>query len=730
MILVPSVGFAQSTSVTWETLGNTSDSYTQRITIKGDMDFQRLAFNMFARPMSPANPMDTIAELVPGYYYIASQRLAQGADSVSIDIVTKGMFIHSSYAPDGFHRVEHDGSTSSVKYTRRPIDRAIQWSGGKTDNMPYGDEIYRQNQNLATDWRPGVYDIIPSFKKVTLTGGESQIPQDLHFEITDNDNPEYYKIVLNNGKLTISANDSVTCRNAFTVLLNNVLAQNGPTYPNVIIEDWPDMPYRGLMVDIVRNYQTPETIIKVLGYMALFRLNKLHFHICDDEAWRLQIQSLPELTRVGARRGYTLDEKDYLVQIYSGDGDPDSDKGVSNGYFTRQDFIHVIRTAHAMGIDVIPEIESPGHARAAIKAMESRYRSTGDDCCRLIHDGDTSAYTSAQAYHDNVMNPALPGPYRFMETVIDEIKSIYEEAGVPLVAIHIGGDEVPHGAWNGSETAKKFIADNNIDGEKGLHAYFVERIAKILADRGIPMSGWQEIAVGHPDRYNARILPQVYSVNCWSTLGEQGSVTDRAVQAGYPIVLSNVDHFYLDQCYNHHPEEPGLYWGGTVDEFSSFHGYPDKLCPTAKNAKGKVIGLSGHVFAETLRSPQMLELYLMPKMLGLAERAWNNDTTYTDAQFNTIIGNKVLPLLSGADVNFHLRQPGITIDDGKIKMNSPYNNIGEIRYTLDASEPTLQSELYTCPIQMHAGIKPSDIRARLFLHGKASLTTRLPENRH
>ena len=176
-----------------------------------------------------------------------------------------------------------------------------------------------------------------------------------------------------------------------------------------MVEDYPDFHYRGLMIDVSRNFIPLSQVQSVVYKMASLRMNRLHFHIVDDEAWRLEIPGLPELTSVGARRGYTTDEKDFLAQLFAGNGDPNSTGGTANGYITREEFKDFIAFCYSLGIEVIPEIESPGHARAAIKSMEARYRNTGDDTYLLREYGDT-VFTSAQSFHDNIMNPALPGP--------------------------------------------------------------------------------------------------------------------------------------------------------------------------------------------------------------------------------------------------------------------------------------------------------------------------------
>ncbi|MCD8386752.1 MAG: family 20 glycosylhydrolase [Bacteroidales bacterium] len=727
-LMVPALALAAScsapkekqTSVSWQIIENTDSNYLHRVVVKGDLDFDRLGFNAFARKMHAVNPQDTIIEIVPGYYMISSPRLAQGGDSVVIDIVTRGSFSSRAYAPDGFHRIESDLSTTPVAYTRMPITERKQWKrpSGR-DVMPYGPEVYDINEQIFASQTPCAYAAVPSFKSVKMTQGSSATPLKSRISIAPQSHAEGYTIEVRDDSVIVTAADQRVAQQALYSFQSQI-ESGSAQLPNAVITDYPDLPYRSLMLDISRNYQTPETMKRMVDYMAQYRLNTLHFHAVDDEAWRIEIKPLPELTEVGGRRGFTTDEHNYLAQIFCGDGNPQNLQGTSNGYFTRDEFIDFIKYAHNRGVDVIPEIESPGHARAAIKAMEKRYRESGDASYRLIHDGDTSEYTSAQAFHDNVMNPALPGPYKFMETVVDELKAMYDEAGVPLVAIHIGGDEVAHGAWNGSSVAQEFMKEHGLEDQTQLHGYFVEQIAQMLQQKGIPMSGWQEIGVGHTDEYNAKMAPNVHSVNVWQTIGRNGNVPQLAVEAGYNTVLSNVNHFYMDMKYNDHPEEMGLNWGGTVDEFKALHGIPARLCQAGKKAKGKVIGISGQLFAETMRSPEMMESFLFPKMLGLAERAWNVDSTYSDTEFNSIIAMREIPRYEREGRNFHLRQPGIKMaDDGSIHMNSPYPD-AQIRYTLDGSEPSAESALYSGPFDK---AETEQVRARLYFKGKESLTS-------
>lgn len=722
------------TTVMWETLGDIQDDngwhYVQRITVTGDTDMKGLAFNQFARRMAMLNPADTLTEIVPGYYLITSPRLSNGADSVVFEIDTRGYLVNCSYAPDGFHRVMNDNSPAPVNLLRMQMtDPGIHQAFNRPD-YPKAADIYAFNESLKTDYIPGVYDILPSFKEIEIIKGKDVTNPKIEILTGEKyavaNRPNYATILVKDGKATITAATQKAANSARRVFEAKVIEQvgNNSMPPARLVYD-PDFEWRGMMIDIARNFQTPETLIAILNMMADNGLNKLHFHPVDDEAWRLELPSLPELTAIGSRRGWATDESDHLFQIFTGDGNPDNLKGTSNGLYTRSDMIRVLQTARDLGIDVVPEIESPGHARAAIKAMEARAKA-GDPSYRLIHDGDTSKYTSAQSFHDNIMNPALESTYKFMETVIDDIIALYDEAGVELTGIHIGGDEVPRGAWSGSSVAQQFMKDNGIADERALHAYFVRRVANILAERGVPMYGWQEIALNHGDDYDSQIAPLTGGVNSWSTLVKKGEtpIPVKSVMGGYPTILSNVDHFYFDLSYSANPQEPGLSWGGHTNEFTAFNGYADVLCPAPADAPGKVIGVNAHIFAETMRSPDQLLMYITPKIFGLAERAAHKDTTYTVQEFNAIIGEKELQRAQKHFENdkrgyVHINQPGIIVIDDTVYMNAPYSG-GIIRYTLDGTEPDENSPVYETPFKAN-GV--SDIRARYYRNGSKSVTT-------
>jgi hexosaminidase len=206
-------------------------------------------------------------------------------------------------------------------------------------------------------------------------------------------------------------------------------------------------------LDVARNFHGDKTVQKLMDMMSFYKLNKFHFHMTDDEGWRIEIPDLPELTGVGAHRGHTLSESECLLPSYGSGSDPKDPTSSGNGFYSRQEFIGLWGYAATRHIEVIPAIDFPGHARAAVRAMEVRYdhfKALGDMAKAneyLLTDwNDTSEYESVQLWKRNVVNIGLDSSYRFIEKVVDELMGMYAEAGVELSTIHVGGDEVPQGA--------------------------------------------------------------------------------------------------------------------------------------------------------------------------------------------------------------------------------------------------------------------------------------------
>lgn len=518
--------------------------------------------------------------------------------------------------------------------------------------------------------------------------------------------------------------------------------------PEVEIKDAPRFSYRGLHLDVARNFQTKESVKKVIDILAFYKGNYLLFYLTEDEGWRLDIEELPELVQVGGQRGHTAKEAEALHPSY-GSGPVAYEEGShGSGYYTREDFKEILQYAQRRHVNIIPEVNFPGHSRAAIKAMEARYKkfmAEGNEEkaneFRLIDPDETSKYLSAQWYTDNIVNVARESTYKFYETVIDDIIEMYEEAGVSLEYFHTGGDEVPEGSWSESplcaELMKKFPEYKD---PKNLQAYFFSRAVEILQRKNLKIAGWEEVALLKDQ--NGKYVPNkafagenVYPY-VWNNLGDNTDLAYRMANAGYPIILCNVSNFYFDLAYNKDPREPGLYWAGFVNTRDAWQVAPFDMFKTTlhtsmgkpidieneyrdlvrlkKEAEKNIIGVEAHLWSETIKGEKMLQHYLLPKLMGFAESAWSKPRKWESVEnrearkkmmdeewniFSNTLAQKELPRLKNifGGFNYRVPTPGGKIRAGKLFANSTYPGL-TIRYTTDGSEPDSGSEIYREPV--------------------------------
>ena len=752
-------------------------------------------FNQFSRQLelSPTCPVD-IKEISTTYYQMKPNEryatLAPG-DSLVIDMMMKGKFVNLWYAPNGGHLVLN-GDTHHpipVHIERSELKEMGQWSA--TTDYPDGAKVYAFNEEVAGGLvTQSPASIIPTPKLVTLNDEKStvRLPKlvtfkgpsffksrnhdigrvkdflthnlafygihliddcpfviEVRLDKTLSTNIEHYELEITDSCIVITGVSDIALLNGAKTLIAALCHTKRNTLPLGKIVDEPDFAYRGFMADIARNFYGINDLKKLVDLLALYKINTIQFHFADDEAWRLEIPGLPELTQVASRRGCTLNELEdgFLAQIFDGNGNPNDLSQSANGFLTREQFIEFLRYANNRGIKIIPEIDTPGHSRAAIVAMKYRYNSLAPTSLKKAQEfmlwdpDDKGGYQSVQAYANNVLNPAQEGTYRFLGKVVGELQKMYREAGLTLDIMHLGGDEVANHCWDNSPAVKSLMAKMKMKDSHAMMEHYIDRVSHMLIKRGIKIEGWQEVALNHSDEFNKRVAPRFAGVNAWSTIGKRIEIPYMVANAGYPTILSNVDKFYMDMGYSMHQYEQGLHWGGKVNEFDSWSALPWNLY--GNNAEGKtplsrrdnIIGVQAQLWGETLRNFSEVERLLIPKILGVAERGWNASPKWSGdslamaharEDYNMNIGFWELPMLNKRGYNFHLAQPGIIVKDGMLFANAQYP-MAEVRYTLDGSEPSASSTLWTKPVAVDANC--TLIKAKAFYLGKQSVTTYL-----
>lgn len=468
--------------------------------------------------------------------------------------------------------------------------------------------------------------------------------------------------------------------NGLQSILSLLPADGSAKIAQLEAQDAPRFAYRGVELDVGRNFHSKAAVERLLDQMAAYKLNKFHFHLTDDEGWRLEIPGLPELTEVGARRCHDLTEKTCLLpQLGSG---PTADNNGS-GFLTRAEYIDLVKYAKARQIEVIPEIDMPAHTRAAVTSMEVRYDNllkAGDEKganeFRLLDPTDTSNTTSVQFYdRRSYLNPCLESSKRFVDKVIEEVASMHAEAGQPLQTWHFGGDEAKNirlGAgyqgkggkiepgkgiidqsiedkpWAKSQACQALIAKGEVADLEHLPSHFAIEVSQMVKRHGIGgMQAWQD---GLKDARDARAFatPHV-AVNFWDTLywGGFDTVNDWA-NKGYQVIISNPDYVYLDFPAEVNPQENGYYWGTRYSDERKVFGFaPDNLPQNAETSLDRdgnpftaksdkpwpgAYGLSAQLWSETTRTDEMMEYKLYPRLLSVAERAWHRADWEQDYQ--------------------------------------------------------------------------------------------------
>lgn len=446
-------------------------------------------------------------------------------------------------------------------------------------------------------------------------------------------NPEGYILFIDKEEILIEAKNNTGLYYAFQTLRqlwNNDKIEHGAVLPNIQVIDYPRFKYRGLLLDTARHFFTVNEIKLLIDMMGTHKLNVLHLHLSDDEAFRLQLKSYPTLASIGGTRGLgqtigpSLFIQGNLYKSYSKDTFPHANT-VYSGTYSSSDIKNIIHYANTHQITIIPEIDLPAHSRALIKALPRAF----------IDPNDHSNYVSAQGYTDNVIpvctyNSTIsvgPGFTRTINTIINDIAQLFSGQKTLYAIdseISVGGDEVSSSAWTNDKSCKaEWVPLSAL--EKS-HKFF-----KMLSisNPNIFFSGWQQFVQTENEKLGNEVVPTERTAHVWVWSPSNEGVHHAAALAnsGYKVVLAFADKTYFDLSYTPHLYETGLNWANhysdTCSSLTSALSATRTLANIKPFAQNNIVGIEGTLWSELLASYQAMTYMALPKMAGLSEASWS-----------------------------------------------------------------------------------------------------------
>lgn len=443
--------------------------------------------------------------------------------------------------------------------------------------------------------------------------------------------------------------------------------------PALVIRDWPRFAWRGLMLDSARHFQSVTEVKRLIDQMAQHKLNVLHWHLTDDQGWRIEIKRYPELTRIGAWR----------TPPDAGDAGEPLPYG---GFYTQQQIREVVAYASARFITVVPEIDMPGHAQAAVAA----YPKLGVTGQRPL----VSIDWGVNPYLYNVDDAT----FVFIEHVLDEVMALF-----PSTYIHVGGDEAIKDQWQASPAVQAKMHALGLENEDALQGWFIDRIGSYLEQHGRRLVGWDEILDGGK-------LPGDAAVMSWR--GTQGAVT--AAQRGHDVVLAPAPQLYFDHLQSSHLDETaGRIPAQNLATVYAFEPVPQEL--DAKQA-AHVLGAQANAWTEHMPTMKHVEHAVFPRMAALAELDWSpanaRDWTGFAARLEAQFARYASQGIGYADSAFAAeitvdRKAALTSGMAQVTLSNQAGS-GKLHYTTDGSAPDVTSPAYRSPFTVTL---PTTVRA-------------------
>lgn len=498
---------------------------------------------------------------------------------------------------------------------------------------------------------------------------------------------EAYRLRVTSDGATVFAADSAGVFYGLQTLRQ--LIEAGAPVRAIDIEDQPRFAYRGMHLDVARHYMPVEFVKRYIDLLSRYKLNRFHWHLTDDQGWRIEIRKYPLLTEIGACRKETMVARNF--DPYVGDGIRYC------GLYTQDQIRDVVAYAARRHVTIIPEIEMPGHAKALLAAYPQLACTPGPFAVRTTWGVD-----------EDILCPGEP-TFAFIDDVLTEVAALF-----PARYIHIGGDEVPKTRWRASPLAQEIMRREKLADPEALQSWFIRRVERMLASKGKRLIGWDEILEGG-------LAPEA-TVMSWR--GSAGGIA--AARENHEVIMSPNSHLYFDYNQGDPKQEP-INIGGFIplERVYAFEPVPDGL--TAEQAR-HIIGAQGNVWTEYLKTPALVEYMAYPRALALAEVVWSPRAARSWSGFMARLPH-ALRSLDRMRVNYRL--PDVTGLDGDRLTLADSVTIelatmipdGVIRYTTDGSQPTPTSRQYRVPFTLPVDERGVRVTARAFaVDGRGSAT--------
>ena len=485
---------------------------------------------------------------------------------------------------------------------------------------------------------------------------------------------EAYRLNVDANRIHVEGADAGAFYGMQTLIqLLPVTKQNKLEIGSVAIDDAPRFTWRGLHLDVGRHFFSVAFVKKYLDLMAQYKLNTFHWHLTEDQGWRIEIKKYPRLTEIGSRRSETV--VDHKVDPYEGDGIPNE-----GGYYTQDQVREIVAYAAARHITVIPEIEMPGHSLAAIAAYPQL----------ACTDGPFQVGTNWGVEKD-ILCPKEE-TFAFLDDVLSEVAALF-----PAPYIHIGGDEAPKDRWKKSDIAQAIMKREHLKDEDELQSWFIRRVEKIVHAKGKRIIGWDEILEGG-------LAPDA-TVMSWR--GEKGGIA--AAKQGHDVVMSPTGFCYFDYAQGPAASEVFDFRGYLpIEKVYSYDPQPAEL--SAEERK-HILGVQGNAWSEHMPNPEAAEYAVFPRALALAEVGWSSQSSRGFADFERRLADQY-PRLDRAGIRYRIPEPQgfgdvLQVDQAhyRLQLASPLPGAA-VYYTLDGSVPDPEySPRYAAPVDVDLALE-------------------------